>query len=62
METSKSHLKIPFKDFNDMVYKWYRQTRPASSMPKAHLISNWYDFYLNGMDFNFLHPINLKNE
>ena len=45
---------MTYKEFNDKVYKWYNKTRPMSGKPRPHLISGWYDEYLNGADFKFL--------
>ena len=46
--------KLTYLEFNNQVYNWYNETRPQSGKPKSHLISRWYDDYLNGQDFNFL--------
>jgi len=47
--------KLTYSQFNDKIYNWYNDTRPQSSKPKSHLISRFYDMYLDGQDFNFLH-------
>ena len=46
--------KLTYSEFNDKIYNWYNLTRPNSSKPKSHLISRFYDDYLNGQDFKFL--------
>jgi hypothetical protein len=54
MSSYKNDLKMTYREFNDKVYKWYNETRPMSGKPRPHLISKWYDDYLNGADFKFL--------
>ena len=46
--------KLTYQEFYDKVNDWYNVTRPMSGKPRMHVISSWYDMYLEGKDFKFL--------
>ena len=50
----KNMEKITFTEFNNKLYAWYNETRPASGKPRPNLVSRFYDSYLQGQDFKFL--------
>lgn len=55
VKTGESSDKLTYNEFLQKVYDWYKETRPDSGKPKPHLISRWYDEYLEGTkDFKFL--------
>ena len=46
--------KLSFKEFSNKINYWYNETRPASAKPRPHIMSSFYDMYLDGQDFKFL--------